>query len=47
MDKDEICVEGMLYRILCLDSLPGPLAECNEILVGEQADVEMDVEEDS
>ena len=47
VDKDDICVEGMLYRMLCHNSLPGPLSECNEILVDQPADVENDVEEDS
>ena len=47
VDKDETCVEGMLYRMLCLNSLPGPLGECNEILVDQPAAVENDVEEGS
>ena len=45
VDKDETCVEGMLYRMLCLNSLPGPLGECNDILVDLPAAVENDVEE--
>ena len=40
VDKEESCVEGMLYRMLCLNSLPGPLGECNEVLVEQPAVVE-------
>ena len=42
VDKDDICVEGMLYRMLCLNSLPGLLGECNEILVEQPAGVVME-----
>ena len=31
----------------CNNLPPGPLGECNEILVDQPADVEMDVKEDS